>query len=157
LARIAAAHPLQIVLAGKAHPHDEAGKEAIYRLHGLCRELAGRVACAFLPEYDMSLALSLVAGGDVWLKTPLHPLEASGPRGVTGARYAVLIRSILDGCGSEACAEGGTGWAIGGDVGSAVGESRAAAALYDKLEGAVLPLFYGDPARWRWMMQQAIG
>lgn len=77
LARIAAKHPFQIVLAGKAHPRDEGGKRAIERLHRHIRALSGRVPVAFLPSYDMALALLMVSGVDVWLNTPLRPF---GPR-----------------------------------------------------------------------------
>jgi starch phosphorylase len=157
LARIAAARSLQVVVAGKAHPRDEPGKEAIRRLHALCRQLQGRVTCVFLPEYEMKLALSLVSGVDVWLNTPLPPLEASGTSGMKAALNGVLNLSILDGWWIEACIEGVTGWAIGNDDGGAADESRAATALYDKLEQVVAPLFYTDSARWRWMMKQAIG
>jgi len=157
LAAIATQHPLQVVLAGKAHPRDGAGKEAIRHLHDLCRELQGKVTCVFLPDYDMRLAMTLVAGADVWLNTPLPPLEASGTSGMKAALNGVLNLSVLDGWWIEACIEGVTGWAIGDDDGTAPAAARAAGALYDKLEHAVLPLYYTDPARWRWMMKQAIG
>jgi starch phosphorylase len=73
------------------------------------------------------------------------------------ALNGVLNLSVLDGWWIEACIEGVTGWSIGDDDGRAADEHAAAAALYDKLEGIVLPLFYADPDRWTWMMQQAIG
>jgi starch phosphorylase len=124
-------------MAGKAHPHDEAGKEAIRRLHELCRELQDEVTCVFLPDYDMRLAMTLVAGADLWLNTPLPPLEASGTSGMKAALNGVLNLSVLDGWWIEACVEGVTGWAIGGDDGGAADEKKAAAALYDKLEYTV--------------------
>lgn len=157
LAAIASRHPMQVVLAGKAHPRDNVGKEAIRRLHELCRQLRGRVNCVFLPDYDMRIAMTLVAGADVWLNTPLPPLEASGTSGMKAALNGVLNLSVLDGWWIEACIEGVTGWAIGDDDGSASDGQRAAAALYDKLEQSVLPLYYTDPAGWRHMMKQAIG
>lgn len=149
--------PFQVVLAGKAHPRDDAGKEAIRKLHETCRALKGKVTCVFLPNYDMRLAMTLVAGCDVWLNTPLPPLEASGTSGMKAALNGVLNLSVLDGWWIEACIEGMTGWSIGNDDGSAADGQRAAAALYDKLEQSVLPLYYRDPARWRLMMKQAIG
>ena len=157
LVAIARRHPLQVVLAGKAHPRDDAGKEAIRHLHDLCRELQGKVTCVFLPDYDMRLAMTLVAGADVWLNTPLPPLEASGTSGMKAALNGVLNLSVLDGWWIEACIEGVTGWAIGDDDGTAPAAASAAVALYDKLEGSVLPLFYTDTGRWRWMMKQTIG
>ena len=157
LTSLASPHPLQLVIAGKAHPRDEPGKEAIRRLHELCRALQGKITCAYLPDYDMRLAMTLVAGSDVWLNTPLPPMEASGTSGMKAALNGVLNLSILDGWWIEACVEGVTGWAIGDDDGGASDERKAAAALYDKLEHTVLPLYYTDPARWRWMMKQTIG
>ena len=68
---------------------------------------------AFLPNYDMRMAASLVAGVDIWLNTPLPPLEASGTSGMKAAFNGVLNLSVLDGWWVEACIEGVTGWAIG--------------------------------------------
>lgn len=150
-------HPLQVVMAGKAHPRDEPGKDAIRRVHELCLELRGKLTCVFLPDYDMRMAMTLVAGTDVWLNTPLPPMEASGTSGMKAALNGVLNLSVLDGWWIEACVEGVTGWAIGDDDGSVVDEKSAAVALYDKLERAVLPLYYNDPVHWRAMMKQAIG
>ena len=157
LAAMAAIHPVQIVIAGKAHPHDQPGKEAIRRLHEVGRTLAGKVNCVFLPDYDMRSAMTLVAGCDVWLNTPLPPLEASGTSGMKAALNGVLNLSVLDGWWIEACIEGVTGWSIGDDSDVAADEKRAATALYDKLETTVLPLYYSNASGWRWMMKQAIG
>ena len=147
---------MQLVIAGKAHPRDTDGKEAIRRVHELAKELHGKLTCVFLPGYDMSLAKALVAGCDVWLNTPLPPMEASGTSGMKAALNGGLNLSVLDGWWIEACVDGVTGWSIGEDPAGAADEARAAVALYDKLEHAVLPLYYEDPARWRLMMKQAI-
>ncbi len=85
LRRIARRYPFQIVLAGKAHPRDQPGKELIKRLHDYARELQGAVAVAFIANYDMQSAATMVAGVDVWLNTPLPPLEASGTSGMKAA------------------------------------------------------------------------
>src|SRR5690606_30740201 len=85
LRRIHQAHPLQIVLAGKAHPRDAEGKRLIVELHQHVRALAGSVRVVFLPDYDMATARLLVSGVDVWLNTPLPPLEASGTSGMKAA------------------------------------------------------------------------
>jgi glycogen phosphorylase len=156
LAAIAAKHPLQVVMAGKAHPRDSAGKEAIRELHDLAARLAGRITCVFLPNYEMEMAQALVAGADVWLNTPLPPLEASGTSGMKAALNGVLNLSVLDGWWIEACVEGITGWSIGND-GDAASYEAHAAALYEKLEKVVLPLYYSEPVRWRAMMKQSIG
>ncbi|HVH74848.1 MAG TPA: alpha-glucan family phosphorylase [Stellaceae bacterium] len=156
LAAIAERHPFQLVMAGKAHPRDAEGKETIRQLHQDFAQLEGRLRCVFLPNYDMEIAKLAVGGCDVWLNTPLPPLEASGTSGMKAALNGVLNLSVLDGWWIEACIEGVTGWAIGED-GAAADEKANAAALYDKLEHAVLPLYHDAPARWRAMMKQAIG
>jgi glycogen phosphorylase len=148
LAAIAARYPFQLVLSGKAHPADRAGKEAIHTIHRAMRALAGRVPVAFIPNYDMSIAQLLVAGADVWLNTPLPPLEASGTSGMKAAVNGILNLSILDGWWVEGCIEGVTGWSIE--------DATDAAPLYSKLEHVVLPLYDADRARWVWMMKQAI-
>jgi starch phosphorylase len=151
LERLAARHPLQVVLAGKAHPHDVEGKEAILRIHDFARQLRGKINCVFLPNYEMQIAKALIAGADVWLNTPLPPMEASGTSGMKAALNGVLNLSVLDGWWIEASIEGVTGWSIGGR-----GTTDHAAELYDRLEQTVLPLYYTEPVRWRWMMKQAI-
>jgi starch phosphorylase len=145
-------HPFQLVMAGKAHPRDEGGKVLIQRLHACLRELPD-IPMAFLPGYDMALARSLVSGADVWLNTPLPPMEASGTSGMKAAVNGVLNLSVLDGWWIEACIEGVTGWAIGMDDRR---DDDDALQLYEKLGNAVLPLYHEDRSRWVWMMKQAI-
>ena len=152
--RIAQRHPFQLVMAGKAHPHDEPGKRLLEKLHEHMRALAGSVNTAFLPNYDMNLALAMVSGCDIWLNTPLRPLEASGTSGMKAAFNGVPHLSVLDGWWIEACIEGVTGWAVGDSAESSNGGD--AVSLYDKLEHTVLPLFYGDRAAWIEVMKGAI-
>jgi starch phosphorylase len=132
LKAIASTRSFQVVLGGKAHPRDEDGKRLIASLHGYARALADSVPVVYLPDYDMALARSLAAGADVWINTPLPPLEASGTSGMKAAFNGVPSLSVLDGWWIEGCVEGVTGWAI-----------DDAATLYDKLEHVVLPLYYG--------------
>ncbi|MFO7603492.1 MAG: alpha-glucan family phosphorylase [Gammaproteobacteria bacterium] len=146
--------PFQLVVAGKAHPRDEAGKQLIQQLHHMAHELRDVVPMVFLPDYNMDLAKRLVAGVDVWLNTPLRPLEASGTSGMKATFNGVPNLSILDGWWIEGCIEGMTGWAIGdGPDGTNDGD---AAALYAKLEQVVLPLYYQDRDGWIRVMQGAI-
>ncbi len=156
LKAIAGKYPMQVVIAGKAHPRDDEGKEAIRRLYALAAELRGQITCVFLPGYDMALAATLVAGADVWLNTPLPPLEASGTSGMKAALNGVLNCSVLDGWWIEACIDGVTGWSIGDSPGDAAADGQATSELYDKLEFTILPLFYTDRAAWRAMMKQSI-
>jgi len=154
LKTIARHHPFQIVLAGKAHPHDENGKQLIEQLHAYARALTGMIPVAYLPDYNMEVAQMLTAGVDVWLNTPLPPFEASGTSGMKAAFNGVPNLSVLDGWWIEGCIEGVTGWAIGDVAGIADNDGRE---LYDKLEQVVLPLYYNnDRSNWIKVMKGAI-
>ena len=155
LRAINAQYPFQLVMAGKAHPRDEHGKNLIREIHGHMRRLGNEIPMAFLPNYDMTLGRKIVSGTDVWLNTPLPPMEASGTSGMKASMNGVLNLSVLDGWWLEGCIEGVTGWAIGEDHAGAV-DGAHAGQLYDKLENTVLPLYYRDRERWVWMMKQAI-
>lgn len=143
--------PFQIVLAGKAHPQDGGGKHLIEVLHSHIGELAEHIRIVYIPNYDMALAASMVAGVDIWLNTPLRPMEASGTSGMKAAFNGVPNLSILDGWWVEGCIEGITGWAIGDGATEAEAD-----ALYNKLEQVVLPLYYEDRERWIAIMKGAI-
>jgi starch phosphorylase len=152
LRAIYARYPFQVAIAGKAHPRDQEGKALIQAIHAYMRELS-HIPIAFLPNYDMGLAAMLVSGTDVWLNTPLPPLEASGTSGMKAAFNGVLNLSALDGWWLEGWDEGVTGWAIGVESDHA---GAHAADLYRKLGDTVLPLYYTDRSRWTWMMKQSI-
>lgn len=154
LRAIARKYPFQIVLAGKAHPRDENGKRLIEQLCAHALALADAIPVVYLPDYDLALAQTLTAGVDVWLNTPLPPLEASGTSGMKAAFNGVPNLSVLDGWWIEGCLEGVTGWAIGDAAGMADGNAQA---LYDKLEQVVLPLYYDrSDGGWVKVMKGAI-
>jgi starch phosphorylase len=157
---VAKAGRLQIIYAGKAHPHDQAGKELIQRIFRARDALKNDIRVCYLPNYDMNLAGRLLAGVDVWLNTPEPPMEASGTSGMKAALNGVPSLSILDGWWIEGCIEGVTGWALGERCGAAdkSGDRAAcdAASLYDKLENVVMPLFYRDRERFLDVMRHAI-
>lgn len=152
LRAIARRWPLQIVLAGKAHPRDAEGKHAIEALHAHIRDLAGDITAVFLPNYTMATAAAMVSGVDVWLNTPLPPWEASGTSGMKATFNGVPNLSVLDGWWAEGCIEGITGWAIG----NGEADQDDAASLYAKLEQVVLPLYYENRAGWIAVMKGAI-
>lgn len=154
LKSIASKYPFQIVIAGKAHPKDEQGKQLIKQIHQHIKELGNDIPMVYLPDYDMALALELVSGADVWLNTPLPPLEASGTSGMKAAFNGVPNLSVLDGWWIEGCIEGVTGWAIGD--GSSTAGVDDAHSLYEKLEQLVLPLYYDDRTGWIKIMKGAI-
>lgn len=155
LRKINARYPFQVVLSGKAHPHDEPGKAHIQKIIQHIRALENEIPIAFIPNYDAEVARALVPGVDVWLNTPVPPMEASGTSGMKAALNGVLNLSVLDGWWVEACIDGVTGWSIGHD-----GEHGAAHAtaenLYDCLETAVLPLYANDREGWIAMMKASI-
>src|SRR5262249_25595924 len=156
LAEIAHRRPFQAVFAGLAHPRDEGGQGLIGMIHQKIRQLSNAIPMVFLANYDMRIAANLVSGADVWLNTPLPPLEASGTSGMKAALNGVLNLSVLDGWWVEGHIEGVTGWAIGNGSGDAASHKRDAEDLYRKLDEVVLPLWYDDRPRWIWMMKQSI-
>ena len=153
LKSIAMRQPFQVVLAGKAHPADDSGKRSIERLHEVVRDLRGIITVVFIPNYDMDVASTMVSGVDVWLNTPLRPLEASGTSGMKAAFNGVPNLSILDGWWLEGHIEGLTGWAIGAQSAGQPGDD--AESLYEKLEHVVLPLYTNRDA-WLSVMKGAI-
>lgn len=161
LKRIAdTAGPLQIIYGGKAHPDDVQGKETIQRIVRV-KELLGRnVRMVYLPNYDLELGKLMTSGVDIWLNTPQPPLEASGTSGMKAALNGVPSLSILDGWWIEGWIEGETGWAIGEsckvDQRHPDRTASDAAALYNKLEHVVMPLFYRDRDRFADLMRHCI-
>jgi starch phosphorylase len=150
---------LQLVFAGKAHPHDQEGKEIIRGIHEAGRALGRELPVAYLEDYDMASGLLLTAGSDVWLNNPTPPQEASGTSGMKAAVNGVPSLSVLDGWWIEGHLEGVTGWAFGPRVTSGVtrrNDDADADALYRKLEDAVMPLYYKDRSAFINVMRHAI-
>jgi starch phosphorylase len=137
--------PVQIVVAGKAHPADVPGKQLIQRILEFAHD-ESRVV--FLPDYDMALAQVIVAGVDIWLNTPRRPQEASGTSGMKAALNGALNLSTLDGWWAEAYTPE-IGWAIDAPDFAEEAEQDAAdgAELYRLLEDEVVPT-YADRTAW---------
>lgn len=139
-------HPIQLVIAGKSHPADEAGKRMIQELVHFTDDPEVRHRIVFLPNYDMAMARTLFPGCDVWLNNPLRPLEACGTSGMKAALNGALNLSVLDGWWDEMY-DGGNGWAIPTAPEGASPEERdtlEASALYALIENTVAPRFYGQ-------------
>lgn len=145
---------IQIIFAGKAHPHDEDGKDIIREIVGYSHKLFGKIKVVYLENYNMWLGRLLTSGVDVWLNTPLRPQEASGTSGMKAALNGAPNLSILDGWWAEACHPGENGWGIG-DPDNPNNESDADS-LYDILEKEVIPVFYNDRKRWSSLMRESI-
>jgi starch phosphorylase len=154
------AGPFQIVYAGKAHPQDNEGKEVIRRIHDVREALKGKIKLVYLENYSMDMAKLITAGVDLWLNTPMPPLEASGTSGMKAAVNGVPSFSILDGWWVEGCIEGVTGWAIGNGKNTPADEHDTrpedAEALYNKLEMVILPMFCNEPDRYAEVMRHSI-
>ena len=155
--------PVQIVIAGKAHPADDGGKALIQEMVRFTDNPAVRHRIVFLPDYDMELGRTMVQGCDVWLNNPLRPLEACGTSGMKAALNGALNVSVRDGWWDE-WFDGDNGWAIP-SADSVTDQERRdsveASALYDMLGRSVAPLFYdrgqdGLPRRWLEMVTHTL-
>ncbi|MFW6115074.1 MAG: alpha-glucan family phosphorylase [Thermodesulfobacteriota bacterium] len=150
-----AKYPVQIVLAGKAHPQDNEGKEYIKQIYHLAREERFRRRIVFLEDYNMHVAQKLVSGCDLWLNTPRRPLEACGTSGMKALANGSLNFSVLDGWWDEGYHRD-FGWSIGhGEVyqDHAAQDRIESRDLYNLLEEEIIPLFYqrgpdGIPRGW---------
>jgi glycogen phosphorylase len=135
--------PVQVVLAGKAHPRDEEAKRVLQRLFGMKGAKIVGERVVFLDDYDLATAAWLVRGCDVWLNVPRPPLEASGTSGMKSVINGGLQVSVLDGWWAEGY-DGENGWAIEGEVDDdhQAQDERDVAALHRLLDTEVLPAFY---------------
>jgi len=152
---------IQLVFAGKAHPKDFSGKMLIKEIYNYMKLLKGEIKIVYLENYNMEIAAKITSGVDVWLNTPLPPLEASGTSGMKAAHNGVLNFSVLDGWWVEGCVEGVTGWAIGPPPNEPIDEKerrkKELKDLYNKLEYVIIPKFYERRDEWIIMMNNSIG
>lgn len=155
--------PVQLVIAGKAHPADDGGKKLIQDIVRLSDDPQIRHRIVYLPNYDIAMAEPLYPGCDVWLNNPLRPYEACGTSGMKAALNGGLNLSILDGWWDE-WYDGDNGWAIPSADGVEDHDKRddlEATSLYDLIEKEVAPRFYdrdegGVPVRWVEMMRHTL-
>jgi len=153
-----ARRPVQIILAGKAHPMDNQGKEIIREIIRVIRRPGLRNRVVFIEDYDINVARYMVQGCDVWLNLPTRPLEASGTSGMKAAANGALHLSTLDGWWCEGYSSD-CGWAIGNGEeyeNRQDGDKIESGALYDILEREVVPMFYergGDGLPHRWVQR----
>ena len=155
--------PVQIIFAGKAHPHDNPGKDLIRQIVHFARRPEVRRRILFIEDYDMVVARYLVQGVDVWMNTPRRPMEASGTSGMKAGLNGAINLSVPDGWWDEAYTVN-TGWAIGhGEeyADEAYQDEVESNDLYDLLEKEIVPLFYtrtedGLPRGWISKMKTAM-
>ncbi|MES2824484.1 MAG: alpha-glucan family phosphorylase [Pseudomonadota bacterium] len=139
-------HPVQLIVAGKAHPADNLGKQAIQRWYQFVQRPDVRDHVVLIENYDITLAQQLVQGVDVWINTPRRPWEACGTSGMKVLVNGGLNISTLDGWWAEAY-QPGLGWALGDQEESTTehhseGDAEDAEQLYQLLENEIVPLFY---------------
>jgi starch phosphorylase len=141
--------PVQMIIAGKAHPKDEPGKQLIQQLLHLRGADGTQTRVVFLADYDLASAAVLVGGCDVWVNLPRPPLEASGTSGMKSVLNGGLQLSVLDGWWAEAY-DGHNGWALSGEVDAdhQAQDARDAAMLYRILEEEIVPEFYAGDGTW---------
>ncbi|WP_457741413.1 maltodextrin phosphorylase [Thermococcus sp.] len=150
--------PVYIVFGGKAHPNDPGGKEFLRRIYEVSQIPEFRGKIFVMENYDMGSARLMVAGVDVWLNTPRRPLEASGTSGMKAGLNGVLNASVFDGWWVEGY-NGKNGWVIGEESTEPETEEddiKDAQSLYDLLEREIIPTYYGNRARWVYMMKESI-
>jgi starch phosphorylase len=159
---IASQHgPINLLFAGKAHPRDDWGKHLIQEIHDVANCTGDNIRVAFLPNYDVELAASLVQGVDLWLNTPRAPMEASGTSGMKCALNGIPSLSIADGWWLEGGVQGVTGWVVQsalneGGVPAGDQDGADADALYQQLEHHVLPCFFNHYDQWGEVMRNSI-
>ncbi|MFP4643602.1 MAG: alpha-glucan family phosphorylase [Spirochaetales bacterium] len=155
--------PVQIIFAGKAHPHDTGGKQLIKDIVHFSQQPDVRNRLVFLENYDLNIAKQMVQGSDVWLNTPRRPMEASGTSGMKAAMNGVLNCSILDGWWAEAYTPD-RGWAIGNGEeydDEEMQDEIESTLLYDLLERELVPTYYergqdGLPREWIHRMKESM-
>jgi len=160
LKKINRAGKLQIVFAGKAHPHDFEGKKLIQQIIQYSRELSPEIKIAFLENYNLEVAKKIIAGVDIWVNTPMRPLEASGTSGMKAAHNGVINFSVLDGWWIEGCLEGITGWSIGPESEEDGNPQeifqKEISDFYGKLEYVIVPTYYHHREQWIKLMKNSI-
>jgi starch phosphorylase len=146
---------IQLVYAGKAHPHDVQAKELIKRVVAAGESLEDDVPVVYLEEHDMALGKLLCSGVDLWLNNPQKPMEASGTSGMKAALNGVPSLSVLDGWWPEGWVEGVTGWSIG-DGTEVSHPAEESVSIYNKLTYVILPQYYGSPSLFGRVMRSTI-
>ncbi|MCW3003888.1 MAG: glycosyltransferase family 1 protein [Conexibacter sp.] len=157
LALLRSDRPVQVVVAGKAHPKDEPGKQLIQKLLDLRGAEGTQSRVVFLADYDLAIGARVVQGCDVWMNLPRPPLEASGTSGMKSVLNGGLQLSVLDGWWAEAY-DGFNGWALPGEVDAdhQAQDARDAAMLYAMLEQEVVPEFYDRDGAWTARMRASL-
>ena len=159
-----AQRPVQLIIAGKAHPQDGAGQDMIRQWNEFIRRSGFHASVVFLSDYDMLLTQRMVGGVDVWINTPRRPWEASGTSGMKVLANGGLNLSELDGWWAEAYTPD-VGWAVGDGrehSDDPAWDASEADAVYNLLEDHIIPEFYqrneaGIPARWVARIRESMG
>ena len=145
---------VQFIFSGKAHPKDDGGKDLIREVIQNANKLSNSINIVFLENYNMTLGRLITSGVDLWLNTPIRPMEASGTSGMKATLNGVPNFSILDGWWAEGCVHGKNGWAIGSaNLGD---DDSDANSLYEILKNDIIKVYYSDKERWTRIMRNSI-
>ncbi len=155
--------PIQVIFADKAHPADQRGKDLIKEILDFAQKYDIEDRLVFVEDYNMNVAKHMVQGVDIWLNTPLKPLEASGTSGMKAGINGILNLSVLDGWWPE-CYNAENGWAITAGDGYENYDMKCAAEsnqIYELLEEEITGLYYernenNVPEEWVQLMKNSI-
>lgn len=151
---------LQIIQCGKSHPHDQHSQNIVKTIVEISQKLRGKIRVIYLEDYSPRIARFLVSGTDIWLNTPMQPLEASGTSGMKAAMNGVLNFSVPDGWWIEGHRmEPDAGFAIGEEIPgleASFDDEADAQFIYDQLENTIIPMYYHHQAEWIRRMKHAI-
>lgn len=151
---------IQILQCGKSHPHDQNSQNIVKEVIAISQKLKGRIRIDYLEDYSPRLSRLLVAGADIWLNTPMQPLEASGTSGMKAAMNGVLNFSVPDGWWIEGYRmEPDAGFVIGTEIPgleASFDDQADSESIYSQLHDTIIPMYYGDKPEWIRRMKHAI-
>lgn len=148
---------IQIIFAGKAHPHDDVGKKFVLEVNKIANKYKDKIKIIFMPAYDMDMAKVIIPGVDIWLNNPIPPNEASGTSGMKAVCNGVPQFSTFDGWWCEGYKKNKTGWLIGDKkVTKNNSDKDHLSSLYKVLEEEIMPLYYKKPLAWKKLMRSTI-
>lgn len=151
---------IQILQCGKSHPHDQHSQNIVKEVVEISQKLKGKIRIDYLEDYSPRLSRLLVAGADIWLNTPMQPLEASGTSGMKAAMNGVLNFSVPDGWWIEGYRmEPDAGFVIGTEIEgleASFDDDADATSIYTQLHDTIIPMYYSDKQEWIRRMKHAI-
>lgn len=151
---------IQIIQCGKSHPHDQNSLDIVKEILSISNQLRGKIRISYLEDYSPRIARLLVAGADLWMNTPMQPLEASGTSGMKAAMNGVLNFSVPDGWWIEGARMSPlAGFTIGEEIPgleASFDNNKDAESIYTQLADTIIPMYYDNRSEWINRMKHAI-